>query len=48
LTRLLQDADFEVFRHRRVSCNDEGISFGQTAIAEKGNPNVSCSTTETY
>lgn len=48
LTRLLQDADFEVFRHRRVSCNDEGISFGQTAIAEKGNPNVSCSTTETH
>ena len=47
LTELLRDKGFEVFRHRRVSCNDEGISFGQTAIAEKGNPNVSCSTTET-
>ena len=47
LTELLQEEGFAVYRHRRVSCNDEGISFGQTAIAEKGKTNVSCSTTET-
>ena len=37
LTEQLEEADFTVYRHRRVSTNDEGISFGQTAIAEKGN-----------
>ncbi len=48
LPKLLQEEGFMVFRHHRVSCNDEGISFGQTAIAEKGSKaNVSCSTTET-
>lgn len=37
LTEQLEEAGFAVYRHRRVSTNDEGISFGQTAIAEKGN-----------
>ncbi len=48
LSKQLEEAGFAVYRHRRVSTNDEGISFGQTAIAEKGmGTNVSCSTTET-
>jgi len=48
LSEQLEREDFAVYRHRRVSTNDEGISFGQTAIAEKGiETNVSCSTTET-
>ena len=29
----LRTNGFQVFRHGRVSCNDEGISFGQLAIA---------------
>ena len=39
LTRLVPmlEADgFEVYRHSRVSANDEGVSFGQLAIAAKG------------
>lgn len=48
LSEQLKQEGFAVYRHRRVSTNDEGISFGQTAIAEKGiGTNVSCSTTET-
>ena len=33
LYRDLEMCGFEVFRHSRVSCNDEGLSFGQCAIA---------------
>ena len=33
LSSMLKDAGFEVFRHSRVSCNDEGLSFGQCAVA---------------
>ena len=29
----LKEEGFEVFTHSRVSCNDEGISFGQCAVA---------------
>ena len=36
LDRVLREYGFEVFRHGRVSCNDEGISFGQLAIAAFG------------
>ncbi|MDO5444756.1 MAG: carbamoyltransferase HypF [Eubacteriales bacterium] len=45
LPERLSEEDFEVFCHRRVSCNDEGISFGQLAAADyqikKGNSYVS-------
>lgn len=53
VTKRLRADGFEVFRHRRVSCNDEGISLGQTAAAaalqrkrtgEKSH--VSCGTAE--
>ena len=30
---LLREDGFEVYHHRRVSCNDEGLSLGQAAIA---------------
>ncbi|OGN99720.1 MAG: carbamoyltransferase HypF, partial [Chloroflexi bacterium RBG_13_52_12] len=30
---LLESADFEVYTHRQVPCNDGGISLGQVAIA---------------
>lgn len=30
----LREEGFEVFLHRRVSCNDEGISLGQLAVAD--------------
>ena len=33
LSHLLKSRGFEVYRHRRVSTNDEGISFGQAAVA---------------
>ncbi|MBE5996481.1 MAG: carbamoyltransferase HypF [Lachnospiraceae bacterium] len=33
VTACLREKGFEVFRHRRVSCNDEGICLGQTAAA---------------
>ena len=36
LQPLLREKGFEVFRHSRVSANDEGVSFGQLAIAAKG------------
>lgn len=36
LTAGLEKAAFEVYCHSQVSTNDEGISFGQMAIAEKG------------
>lgn len=45
----LQEDGFEVFCHERVATNDEGVSFGQTAIAEKGGgAYVSCGTPEDY
>ena len=33
VTERLREKGLEVFRHRRVSCNDEGICLGQTAAA---------------
>ena len=30
----LEAAGFRVLRHRRVSCNDEGLSLGQLMIAQ--------------
>ena len=33
VTQLLEDANFEVFTHRQVPCNDGGLSLGQVAIA---------------
>ena len=30
---LLREDGFEVYHHKRVSCNDEGLSLGQAAIA---------------
>ena len=36
LTVQLTQRGFSVYHHQRVSPNDEGISFGQLAIAEKG------------
>ena len=33
LPQRLRAAGWEVFCHRRVSCNDEGLSLGQLAIA---------------
>ena len=35
LTALLEAEGLEVFTHRRVSANDEGIALGQLAIAER-------------
>ena len=47
LTAALEGDGFAVFRHCRVSTNDEGISFGQLAILERGSgTNVPCSTAE--
>jgi hydrogenase maturation protein HypF len=33
LPYLLREDGFEVYHHKRVSCNDEGLSLGQAAIA---------------
>ncbi|MBQ8076238.1 MAG: carbamoyltransferase HypF [Oscillospiraceae bacterium] len=33
LPQRLQDQKFDVYRHKRVSCNDEGLSLGQAAVA---------------
>jgi hydrogenase maturation protein HypF len=33
LPKRLEQAGFRVLRHRRVSCNDEGLSLGQLMIA---------------
>ena len=49
LTDGLKRDGFEVYRHSRVSTNDEGISFGQLNIAERGGGyNVSCGTIEDH
>lgn len=32
LPKALKESGFEVYTHRRVSCNDEGLSLGQIAI----------------
>ena len=37
LPERLRAMGFEVFHHRRVSCNDEGLSLGQLMIAAEGN-----------
>ena len=34
LPKALEDKGFRVWHHSRVSCNDEGLSLGQTAIAQ--------------
>ena len=34
LPQRLRESGLEAYRHRRVSCNDEGISLGQLVIAE--------------
>lgn len=34
LPERLSGEGFEVFHHKKVSCNDEGISFGQLAVAD--------------
>lgn len=45
LPALLREAGFAVYHHSRVSTNDEGVSFGQAAIAERsGKHHVSCHT----
>jgi hydrogenase maturation protein HypF len=36
LTEALEKEGFAVFTHSRVSANDEGLAFGQLAIAAKG------------
>ncbi len=47
LTERLERDGFAVYRHRRVSCNDEGICLGQGLIASRGGENyVSCRTAE--
>jgi len=46
LPRALEAEGFRVWKHRRVSCNDEGIALGQLMIlGEKYN--VSCCSPET-
>lgn len=49
LPAMLEREGFKVYRHRRVSTNDEGIALGQLVIADaalkKGNRYVPCSTT---
>jgi len=47
LCRQLKAAGFAVYRHHRVAANDEGLSFGQAAVAEKGcEGHVSCHSDE--
>ena len=47
LTERLERDGFTVYRHRRVSCNDEGICLGQGLIASRGGEKyVSCRTAE--
>ena len=50
LPERLSKENFKVFFHRRVSCNDEGISFGQLAVADylikKEKENVPCGSNE--
>ena len=36
LPKRLEEAGFEVYRHRQTACNDEGLALGQAAIAEAG------------
>ena len=48
LPERLRELGFSVYHHRRVSCNDEGLSLGQAAIAldrlGKGKNVSGCST----
>jgi hydrogenase maturation protein HypF len=45
LKERLREVKFDVYIHRRVSANDEGISVGQLIAAQNGGDfNVSCST----
>lgn len=47
LSERLERDGFTVYRHRRVSCNDEGIALGQGMVASRGGENyVSCNTPE--
>lgn len=49
LTDELERYGFEVYRHSRVSTNDEGISLGQLAVAERGDGiHVLCGTAENH
>jgi len=47
LPKALKEAGFEVYTHRRVSCNDEGLSLGQIAIMNEVY-NVSGNSIKTY
>ena len=38
LTAALEKRSFEVYRHTKVSCNDEGLSFGQCAVCARRYP----------
>ena len=35
VTRLLEENGFSVYTHRQAAANDEGLSLGQLAIAQK-------------
>ena len=41
LPERLENAGFRVLRHRRVSCNDEGLSLGQLMIAQAAGDSLS-------
>ncbi len=41
ITQLLRQAGFDVYSHRRVSANDEGLCLGQLAIAGAAFPELS-------
>ena len=47
LPKALKESGFEVYTHRRVSCNDEGLSLGQIAILNEVY-NVSGNSFKTY
>ena len=47
LPKVLEESGFEVYTHRRVSCNDEGLSLGQIAILNEVY-NVSGNSIKTY
>ena len=46
ITAALEECGLRVWRHCRVSANDEGISLGQTMIAARRMSHVSCDPSE--